>query len=136
MGLFQTVGSLPIGAYSFGAWVQAWYSQCSTRPHDPPYEADCNMPLTWAHMRVRVGLDPTGGQNPWSPNIVWSEEIEPYGEYVPIRTPPVSVWGGSATVFIYSESTHALKHEDAYFDSAFLGQVDSAARWMKWESSD
>ena len=132
MGLMQTVTGLDSGYYEFSAWVQAWYSQCSTQPYAPPLEADCVTPIGWAHMRVKVGIDPYGGEDPWFPTVRWSDWAEPYGEYMELRTAPALVHlDGRATVFIYSESTHALKHEDLYVDDAGLARVKSPTLWEK-----
>ncbi len=98
--------------------VQAWYSNCSTKPYDLPLDYNCSSPLD-AHLKVRIGIDPTGVVDPHSEHIVWSEWAESYGEYKRIFTLHVSL-NGPATVFLQSLSDWPLKHEDVYWDWVVL----------------
>jgi hypothetical protein len=113
-GLLQEISIYPSAVYTISAQVQAWYSNCSTKPYDPPLEQDCETELD-AQLKVRIGVDPTGGMNPSSLDIVWSDWVEPYGEFEEITTSARLM--GPATVFFNSHSNWPLKHEDVYIDA-------------------
>lgn len=117
-GLLQRVEVTP-GHYRLEAWAHGWYSECSTRPYDPPYGADCSTPLNWAHMTFRAGIDPLGGVDPRAARVIWSDPVECYGAYCRLSV-EADLGGGTVTVFLESKTTHALKHEDAYWDKASL----------------
>lgn len=69
-----------------------------------------------------IGIDPTGGEDPYSENVVWSEGRHIYNVYDRISvTAEVS---GTYTVFIRALSLWPFKHNDAYFDSLDV-QVDT-----------
>ena len=54
--------------------------------------------------KSRVGVDPTGGSDPNSPNVIWSnwdsQAAWYFGEWRQISTPAVSCPGGTVTVFL------------------------------------
>jgi len=66
-------------------------------------------------MHTRVGIDPYGGTNPWSPNIVWSPEINAYDQWTLFSVDAVAQ-AGTVTVFTHS-------HAD-WFDSVFRNAND------------
>lgn len=51
-----------------------------------------------AAMALQIGIDPTGGENPLSPEIVWSEPAAPRA-FTPFRV-SAPAHGGQATVFL------------------------------------
>lgn len=119
-GLLQSL-QFPPGKFIFKIYAQAWFSRCSNRPHSPPLEPDCKTPLWWASMRVRVGIDPTGSQDPSSSSIAWSTWTQPYAQYMLLSTPPVVFsQAGTATLFVESRSTAPIKHQDLYLDDASI----------------
>lgn len=135
-GLLQRVTAEPGQLYSVSAYVHSWYSRCSERPNDPPYDSDCKTPIVWAWDRVSVGIDPTGSTDPVALSVIWGEEQEIYGRY----GRPVAVWNVQAqadhvTVFLRSRASHPLKHDDLYWDDVVLlegEQEEPAALRMNW----
>ncbi len=113
-GFYQRVANLPPGAMAaFSVYAHAW-----TCNDDPPPALSCGDPFS---LWFKVGIDPTGGLDPWSPNIVWSEDAwhrDEYGGVGPVEA-TVSE-GGAITVFIFGEAKWGLKHNDAYWDDAVL----------------
>lgn len=98
-------------------YAHAWHSQCSQKPHDGPIEEDCRTSIHWAHMYFSVGLDPTGGLDPWADTVRWGERVERYGTYgKPVRSPSIEAEGEHVTIFFRSQATHPLKHCDCYID--------------------
>ena len=125
-GLYQRVPAVVGRRYSARAFGHSWYSRCSTKPHGPPLEADCKTRIWWAHDRLAVGIDPTGGIDPLGKAVVWGASREIYGEYDeqglevrdvvaegPLRPGSGQAW---VTVFLRAEATHPLKHNDVYWD--------------------
>lgn len=113
-GFYQRVANLPVGARAtFSVYAHAW-----TCNEDPPPALSCGDPFS---LWFKVGIDPTGGLNPWSPQIVWSEDAwhrDVYGLVGPVE---VTVGeGGAITVFIFGQAKWPLKHNDAYWDDAAL----------------
>lgn len=73
----------------------------------------------------RVGIDPTGGTNPFAGSVVWGKRAHIYNVYH--EAPPVEAIAQSstATVFLLSKTKWTYKHNDAYFDDATLEVVDA-----------
>ena len=112
-GLYQVVGGVKPGdRVRFSVFMEAW----STGENDP-FHSDFNQ-----RMNLQVGIDPTGDNNPWSPNIVWTAPAESFDKFSQFvveavaKNNVVSVWTRSAPVF-------ALQHVDVYVDEASLNVV-------------
>lgn len=123
-GLLQQVSVEPGHYYQFSIHAHAWFSRCSHRPHDPPYDTDCKTPIDWAQDWLSVGIDPTGGLDPMASAVEWGKMQEIYGVYGgALETGRVRAQGGTLTVFVKSEASHPLKHADFYIDDALLRDV-------------
>lgn len=74
---------------------------------------------------VEVGIDPTGGTDPTSINIVWSPPIEQYNAYSQyvVETTATS---DSATVFVRTIVGVPVKHNAIYLDDAAFVVTSSA----------
>ncbi len=112
-GLYQRVTDLPPGATAtFSVYAHAW--ACN---EDLPPALSCGEYLFW----FKVGIDPTGGLDPWSPNVVWSEDawyLDVYQQVGPVEA--IVGDDGAITVFIFGQAKWPLKHNDAYWDDAAL----------------
>ena len=116
-GLYQQVGGIKPGSQlHFSIYVQAW--QCfnidlcgknGIRSDDP------------TEMHLRVGIDPTGGTDPFSPNIVWSPEQAAFDRWVEFSVEAVAK-NDTVTVFTHSrpEWAWARLNNDVYLDDASL----------------
>jgi hypothetical protein len=149
MGILQTVSAVPGGTYHAEAMGHAWYSDCDSKPHDPPLLPNCEDPWGFAHDYLSVGIDPTGGIDPLGPDVVWGQEVEIYGVYDHSITVTAKAEANQITLFLRSRADTPLKHDDAYWDSvsleeypvleveqdmlvylAELGGADPAPRWI------
>ena len=121
-GLFQQVEVEAGRYYDFSIFAHSWFSNCSTKPHDPPLDYDCETPIEWAQSWLRVGIDPTGGTDPRASTVVWGPEREVYGGYsdIPLVTGRVQAQTDKITVIVESVASHPLKHCDFYIDDAVL----------------
>ncbi len=117
-GVYQQVSGLTPGArLQFSAYTQAF--NCSDDKgcfggvgrEGYSYEAGENY--------LRVGIDPTGGTDPFSANIVWSSYANPLDAYVQQSVEAVAQ-SDKATVFVWSAPQYAQKHVETYVDNASL----------------
>jgi hypothetical protein len=113
---FLQQASVPANAtVQFTIWGQAWVS------NDDSGSSDQGAPIN-----MRVGIDPTGGTNPYSGNVVWSGTLQPYDAYQQFSV-QARAQGSTVTVFTYSAPSYPLKHNDVYWDDASLVVVDAGA---------
>jgi hypothetical protein len=126
MGLMQIV-TATIGAhYDLTAWAHSWYSTCSTRPHDPPFDNDCTTRLWDSHDLLQVCIDPTGGIDPNGPDVVCSVPIEQYGGYSQrLELLGVEAQAQQVTVFLRARNNYPLRHNDVYWDDVTLEPVEN-----------
>lgn len=107
-GLWQRVNVPANARLQFSIWGHAW-----SAADDEPLS---NYPTP---VNMRIGIDPTGGTNPFSPNIVWSGTANAYDFYV-LFSVEAQAQGDAVTVFTYSAPVEARKHNDVYWDDASL----------------
>lgn len=110
-GVYQKLFGLPCGAkLTFSAWMQAFTSNKN------------DFDQSEGKYRMRIGIDPYGGTDPESPDVVWSNDghaIEPYDKYYFLSVETVAR-SDRATVFIWGQPEWALKHNNAYVDDTAL----------------
>jgi LysM repeat protein len=115
-GLYQVVGGVKPGdRLRFSIFLEAW----STGNNDP-FKSDLGQ-----RMNLQIGIDPTGGNDPWSSNIVWTAPAESFDKFSQFvveavaKNNVVSVWTRSLPVM-------PLQHVDVYADEASLTMVQPA----------
>ena len=72
-----------------------------------------------------VGIDPTGGTDPWSDRVVWGEGAHIYNAFGQIPEVEVEAEKSAVTVFVRSTVLWRFKHCDAYIDNMVLEAVDA-----------
>ena len=115
-GIYQQVENVPVGKpLVFEACVQAW----STNTEDPN--------VSDGRYRMRIGVDPYGGSDPESRDIVWSdaEPLAPMNpnEYVALKVETTSR-SDRCTAFVWGQAEWRLSHNDAYVDDCRLYYLD------------
>lgn len=113
-GLLQVVNVPANSPVRFSIWGQAW-----STIDDSEFS---NQPTT---VNMRVGIDPTGGTNPYSPTIVWSDYQQPYDVYSQFAV-ETTAQGDKVTVFTISSPDEQRKHNDIYWDDAELIVTDGS----------
>jgi len=109
-GIYQQVGGIKRGSkVRFTIWGQAWGG-------DGP---DPSKSENAGPMHMKIGIDPTGGTNPWSGSIVWSGEQNPFDNWAVFSIEAVAA-SDKVTVFTYSAPDYPTHHNDVYWDSAAL----------------
>jgi LysM repeat protein len=76
-------------------------------------------------MHMKVGIDPCGGENPFSPGVVWGPEHDSYDQfgYYEVRA---TAQCDKVTVFTHSMPEKGMKHNDVYVDDAELVIIDAS----------
>jgi hypothetical protein len=111
-GIQQQV-SVPRGSrVTFSIWVQVWSTG----------QDDINKCDEFGNYAVSVGIDPTGGVEGWSPNIVWSEPVLSCNEWVHLSVSTVAK-ASVITVFTRGAPEYRVTHNDSYWDDASLTVV-------------
>lgn len=109
-GVYQRVPVAAGTTLQFSVYVYVWSSASFDNPDvsDDPNE-----------VKVRVGIDPTGGTDGTSTDIVWSTDQEFYDEY---RQLSVTATASSAavTVFVRSAPEDFVGTTNIYLDDALL----------------
>lgn len=117
-GVYQRV---PVSAGTelrFSVWVWVWSSATFDNPDVSEGPND---------VQVSLGIDPTGGIDASSPNVVWSERVEFYDEYRELSV-VAAASGPNVTVFVRSEAQNFIGTSNIYLDDAGLfpvGEVPS-----------
>jgi len=97
---------------SVRARAYAWVHTCDPQPAICGSDASSNA-------RARIGIDPTGGTNPWSGNVVWSGFITPHDSWGEATVSTVAS-GGTVTVFLYGTQDTPKGLNQMYWDDAGL----------------
>ena len=110
------------GYASFTAYV---YQQVPVQP-DSPLQGGA-----WAYLennsnsRVRVGIDPTGGADPFSPNVVWSNWGTTLNGWNRMDV-SATAQGGIATLILFATQDSPSNPNGVYWDSAYLNGIRGA----------
>jgi LysM repeat protein len=120
-GVLQTVAVPPGSTLRFSAWMHAW----STNEDGREEFLETYRSTGQTSMHMKVGIDPCGGEDPWSPSVVWSSEHDTYDQYgyYEVRA---TAQCDKVTVFTHSMPNKAMKHNDVYVDDAELVVIDGA----------
>jgi LysM repeat protein len=118
-GLRQTVTVPAYSTVNFSILGQAWLSESDTSLVSD-YAGSANM---------QVGIDPTGGTNPYGASVVWSGYQNPFDAYQSFSV-QAQAQGDTVTVFTFSAPSvnpnspdYGFKHTDIYWDDASLTVV-------------
>lgn len=144
-GFFQQVPVQPGARLRLSAWAHAWSNhavpasdpQAYLLPHgddpawsdgagfDPYFAIDTGADLGWGlnNMTFWVGIDPTGGTNPFASTVVWGEGAHIYNAYHQVPAVEAVAQANTVTIFLRSRSVNAAKHNDAYWDDVSLVYV-------------
>jgi LysM repeat protein len=117
-GAYQQVNVPENAPLRFSAYGQAWscsdWNQCQdSTSYDP------------ANVGMRIGIDPTGGTNPWAASVVWSAWGNPLDTWAPFSV-EATAQGSVVTVFLYSNPDWPKQNQDVYYDDASLVVIGAA----------
>src|SRR5574341_23743 len=116
-GLRQIVPNVKQGAiYRFTAYGQSW-SWAEPDGYKPP--SDGSKPPANTDVYMRIGVDPTGGTDPFSPNVVWSGNQSPRDAYALFQV-DVTAKSTQLVVFLRGGPAYAVDQTDTYLVNAGL----------------
>ena len=132
-GVYQRVEGITPGTWLRGTgFAHAWSSgQDNPRVSDGVGEgpffvraSDYDKVDNVRNFTFTIGIDPTGGTDPWASTVVWGEGAHIYNAHA--QVPPVEVvaQGTAVTFFARSAVLWPFKHCDAYMDEMELVVVD------------
>ena len=115
-GMYQQVSGIKPGSIlRFSIYMEAWSTHENTGPS-----------MLTQHMGMRVGIDPFGGTNPWSGNVVWTEVSDSFDAWA-LYTVQATAQAGTVTVFTRSTPYYGFQHNDVYLDDASLVVVGAGS---------
>lgn len=118
-GLWQQVPSVPGNSYEFSVEGQAWSSE-DAAPASQLEASDVNL---------QVGIDPTGGLDPTSPLILWSEKVQALSYWETIRV-QAEAEAAILTVFVRSAPNLPKRQQSVFWRRAFLRPIGQHKRGM------
>ena len=104
-GYLQSLNAEKGTTYRFSIWGHAWSSG--------------GEPASTAMTKLRIGIDPTGGQDPLAKSVLWGPEVvamDSAHEFVF----DAKAQGNQITVFTRSRPDWCMEHNDVYWDDALL----------------
>ena len=117
-GIYQVVENVrPGAALRFSIYMQAWSATKLNGAEPNPHFS-----FGQTSMHMRIGIDPTGGTDPWSKDIVWSDEKDAYDKFERYEVQAVAR-SNKVTVFTHSRPENPMEHNDVYLDDAELVAV-------------
>jgi hypothetical protein len=120
-GVYQVVPNVAVGArYRFELWGMTW--SCNDQARGNCGGATSGDP---SPMHMRIGIDPTGGRDPFNPAIVWSPEQNAYDSWYHFVVEAVAQ-RSTITVFTYSYPDYRSQDNNVYLDDASLVIVAAA----------
>lgn len=135
-GLFQQVAVTPGARLRFTAYTHAWIGDDA---HPPTWSLPGYGALAWIagtpglnddqrSITQSVGMDPTGGTDPYAPTVLWSAGWHIFNayRYEPLTIEAVAA-AGTVTVFLRSSALWPVVHNDVAWDDCALIVVDPGA---------
>jgi hypothetical protein len=114
-GVYQQVANIPVGArLRFELWGMTW--SCDNERKGNCGGATSGDP---SPMHFRIGIDPKGGTDPFSPEIVWSPEQNAYDAWHLFQVEAVAR-NSTVTVWVYTYPDYRSQDNNVYLDDASL----------------
>ena len=141
-GFFQRVPVVPGTQLRLTAWAHAWsnhqdrtHSDRFPHPDDGEWSEGAGYGAgfclageapddSWRNFTFSIGIDPTGGDNPFADTVVWGQGAHIYNEYAQVPAVEATAQANTVTVFLRSATLWPFKHSDAYWDDAELVAVN------------
>ncbi len=133
-GVYQRVSGIQPGTrISATGWAHAW----SSVEDDPRISdgvgkqaffsrvSDYDKTDAVCNFVFEMGIDPKGGTDPWSDNVIWGEGAHIYNVFGQIPAVEVNSESDTVTVFVKSSVLWPFKHCDAYLDDFELNVLET-----------
>jgi len=141
-GLMQQVSVVPGSRLTLTGYAHAWSNHPFSGHGNCADDGHCSAGVGWGghfllpeevppptgdpwndavgNFSFIVGIDPTGGADPFADSVVWGFEAFIYNVYHKVPQVRATAQGQTATVFLRSRARWPLKHNDAYWDDVAL----------------
>lgn len=117
-GVYQQVGGFTPGTrLQFSAYTQAF--NCSNDLGCFGPSGQFGYSYEPGENNLRVGIDPAGGTDPFSSNIIWSSVANPLDAFT-LQTVEAVAQSDKVTVFVWSAPQYSQKHIETFVDNASL----------------
>ncbi|MBN2391369.1 MAG: hypothetical protein JXR84_11625 [Anaerolineae bacterium] len=131
-GLYQTAKVNPGERLRFTIDAHAWSSNDDNPQTSDGIGAGAFYALegtvaedTLRNITFKVGIDPTGGTDPFADTVIWGKGAHVYNAYHALPAVEAVAQGQYVTVFVIDQVLWRVKHNDVYFDNARLEIVTS-----------
>jgi hypothetical protein len=111
-GLWQQVAAAPGNRYELTIEGQAWSSEDATPASQ----------LEASEINLQIGLDPTGGLDPESPLIIWSEKAQPLSRWEILRL-TAEAEAPIITVYLKSAPNLPKRQQSVFWRNAHLRPI-------------
>ena len=101
------------------------YNEVSVAAADVPPLNDNEQNDAIGNFNFTLGIDPTGGTDPFAPTVIWGNGVSNYNKHFAVPSVEVVATSNYMTVFLRSRTLWAFKHNDAYWDTISLVDVDT-----------
>lgn len=123
-GGYQTVAAQSGATYRFTIYALIWTCndlEFACRNAEGTYSD------TTSGGAVRVGIDPSGGTNPWAGSVVWSGFAAPFtwGSFAALSVEAKAA-ANQVTVFTYYTASQDMRWHDVFWDDASLVMTAAA----------
>lgn len=108
-GIWQQVPASPENRYELSVMAQAWSSEDDT-PASRKDASDVN---------AQIGVDPTGGLDPQSPLIIWSDRVQPLSRWETLRLSFVAE-ANIITIYLRSAPPLPKRQQSVFWRNALL----------------
>ncbi|MBN1954489.1 MAG: hypothetical protein JW900_05485, partial [Anaerolineae bacterium] len=136
-GFLQQVQVTPGSQLRLSAWAHAWSNADSGPNKDKPAWSEGENvgfnhffalegeieDASARNFTFFVGIDPTGGTNPYADSVIWGDGAHIYNTYHQVPAAEATAQAGVVTVFLRSRVLWPFKHCDAYWDGVILEVV-------------
>lgn len=114
-GLYQPVSNVAVGSrLRFEIWGMTW--SCDLESKGNCDKATSGDP---SPMHFRIGIDPTGGADFFSQNVIWSPEQNAYDVWTLFSVEAVAK-NSTVTVMVYAYPDYRSQDNNVYLDDASL----------------
>ncbi len=114
-GVLQQVSNIAVGSnLRFEIWAMTW--SCENEKNGNCQGATSGNP---SPMRLRIGIDPSGGTHALAPQVVWSPENNAYDAWTHFQVEAVAT-SVTVTVFVYAYPEYRSQDNNVYLDDASL----------------
>jgi len=129
-GLYQRVKVEPGTTLKFSAYAHGWIATGEMPPEKSlpgrgalSYNEGDDLTDDQISVLFKVGIDPTGGTDPYADTVVWGEGKHIFNEFDQLEV-EATAQNDTITVFTFGSSRWPVMHNDHYWDNCELAVVD------------